>query len=252
MKDKLTYKEILKIVISIVFIIYISLSVAISNRKYLYIESILKNISSSINTYFIDKCYMNSKSDNLIKYKKEALKKENNALRKELSLNKENNNYVLSEIVNHTSINWFNTMTINKGYKWDIKKDNPVVNSDGLVGFITKTGKNVSEVELLTNVSKSNSIPVIIENSDGYIAGMLTSYNIKKDLFKITDITYKQGSLENKKVYLASYDNNLYNGIYIGTITNEKVSNYGLTKDCYVKSSVNFNDLLFVSVVTDK
>lgn len=246
-------KKIITIIISIIFIIYISLVLSLANRKYFFVEKVFKNISSYINTFFINNCYSNdTNSTKLVSSRINYLEKENNTLREELSLKKQNVNYISSEIINHTGKMWFDTIVINKGYKNGIKKDQAVVTSKGLVGFITKSSKNISEVKLLTSYYKENKIPVTIKTKDGDVAGVLSNYDSKEGLFEITDVISKTPITIKDSVVLAGYENNSYKGIYIGEVVKEENSNYGLSRKVLVKSSINFNDLLFVSVVIDK
>lgn len=251
--NNIKLKRIITIIVVFIFVIYISLVLVLSNRKYLYIESIFKSLSSKINTFFIDNCYsVNNNSNNLVSSKINYLEKENESLRKELALKSQKVNYVSSEIVNHIGKTWFDSVVINKGYKDNIKKDQPVVTSDGLAGFVLKTAKNISEVRLLTSYYKKRLVPVIINSSEGEVAGILSNYDVKEELFEITDVTSKTPIYTGDKVVLAGYENNSYKGIYVGEVVKEENSNYGLSRTILVKSSINFNDLLFVSVVVDK
>ncbi len=245
-------KKIITIIVSLIFIIYISLVLCLTNRRYFFIEKIFKNISSTVNTFFINNCYSNNNSTKLVSSRINYLEKENNTLRQELDLKKQNVNYVSSEIINHTGKMWFDTVVINKGYKSGIKKDQAVVTSKGLVGFVTKSSKNISEVKLLTSYYKENKVPVTIKTKDGDVAGVLSNYDSKEGLFEITDVISKTPISIGDSVVLAGYENNSYKGVYVGKVEKEENSNYGLSRKVLVASSINFNDLLFVSVVIDK
>lgn len=242
-------KKVITYVIVIIFLIYFSLIFTVSERKYLYVEKIFKSLSSGINSFFINNAYSNNTiSDNVKDSKIKYLESENNKLREMLDLKKENENYVFCEVVNHTFKTWFNKVEINAGYDRGIENGLPVINQEGLVGFISKTSKNVSEVNLLTNVSDSNLISVFIETDNGSIAGMLSGYDAKKDLFKVTDVISKNEIKAGDKVVLSGYDNKSYKGIYLGNVVKEKQENYGLSKTIWVESNVNFDDLMFVLV----
>lgn len=245
-----TRKTVVTIVVLIIFVFFASSCLILTNRKYLFIESGFKNLSGMVNTFFIKNVYtVNNTSKNVVNAKVKSLEKENNELRKALALNELNSNYTVAEVVNHTSQDWFNKLEINKGYQDGLTKDLPVVNPAGLVGFISKTSKKVSEVKLLTGVNENNLVPVMVESSEGQIAGVLSEYDAQKRVFKVTGVKSKNNVLNGASVVLSGYDNESYKGIYVGKVIQEEVSNHGLSKTITVKSDVNFDDVMFVSVV---
>lgn len=248
-----TKKNIVTLIVILLFLLFISSSLILSNRNYLFFESRLREISSFINKFFINHAYSSKDFKNNIESSKiNYLEYENNNLRKMLSLKESNSDYIIAEVVNHTSQNFFNKLDIGKGYEDNIKKEFAVVNQDGLIGFISKTSKNVSEVKLLTGVNENNMLSVIIESGDEKIAGVLSGYDQDKKMFKVTDVMTKKENLKDSSVVLSGYNNDSYKGIYVGIVKDEKVSNYGLSKTVWVKSNVSFDDLLFVAVVVPK
>lgn len=246
-------RKIISFIIILVFILYFCLTLIVSNRHYLFIEKVFKSVSSSINSFFIDNAYSNyESSNNIINSKIKYLEKENSKLKSTLGLKEENVNYVAVKIVNHTTKTWFDRLDINAGYKKGIKKGYPVISSDGLIGFVSKTSKNVSEVKLLTSTNENSLLSVLIETNDGPVAGVLSDYDVKKGLFKVTDVTHQNEILAGDSVVLSGYDNETYKGIYVGRVVKEENSNYGLSRTIWVESSVNFDDLLFALVVINE
>lgn len=246
-------KNVLAFIITTIFLLAISSSLVLINRKYLFIESFFKECNSNVSSYFINKLYSNnnfknSMTDQRIKH----LQYENNILRKSLKFKEDNSTYQMAEVINHTSKYFYNRVDISKGRIDGIKKGNLVVTDKGLIGFISKISKKMSEVKLLTSVNENNMISVVIENGDEKISGVLRKYDPIKKVFEITDIVGKKGSLNNLNVFLANYGDNLYSSVLIGSVISEKSSEYGLSKTVYVKQDINYNDLLFVAVVVDK
>lgn len=249
---KVFNKKIITFIVVFIFLFYFSLTLVLSERKYLFLESMFKTISSNINEYFINKVYSNKNiSSNIINSKVKYLEKENNNLKEMMDIKSKNTNSVVSEVVNHNSKLWFNKITINKGYDSKIKNDLPVINELGLVGFITKTGKKVSEVTLLTNINKGNLLSVFIETDNGSVAGMLSEYDAKNNLFKISDVSNQSKIKTGDNVILSGYDNEFYKGIYVGKVIKEQTVDYGLSKDVWIKQDVNYDDLMFVLVLSD-
>ena len=70
--------------------------------------------------------------------------------------------------------------------------------------------------------------------------------------FKNTYTTKDQiTSGKSQTLTLSGYQNN-YKGIYIGYVKKQENSDYGLTKTVWVKSNVNFNDIMYVIKVGEK
>lgn len=252
-KENKLKKIIIIMIVLIMFVSFSCSSLSLMERKYFFIEKCLKNISGLINSYFISNTYSsNLFSKNLLSSKLSYLEKENNELRKNLELKEKNNDYVIGEITNHTAKNWFNIVEISKGYDDGIKKEDAVINSEGLVGFVSKVSGKMSEVKLLTSVSEDNMLSVTIETNDGAIAGVLNDYDAKTGLFKVDGLMSKNTILAGDKVTLSGYDNETYKGIYVGMVVKEQTSNYGLSKTVWVESSVNFDDLMFIAVVKEE
>lgn len=238
----------LYVVLLCIFIFIFSNTLLVLDRKYTILENLFKNVNKYICSYIDDRLYKEVKSDNIINSRIKYLEKENDELKKSVKIKEEHPNTITSKVINHVSNSFYDRVEINKGLDYKINVGDAVINSSGLVGFISKTGKKVSEVNLLVNVNNNFKVSVLIENSDSNLYGILSSYDNKTKLFKITNIRAKDKIKIGSKVYLSGYNNSSYKNIYIGKIKDEKVSDYGLTKTLYLKSDVDFNNLFILSV----
>lgn len=242
-------KRIISIMVILIFILFILLVITKYNRNYFIIESFIKNIYYYVYDYVDKNTYSkNNYDDNFNSSKIEYLTSENNKLKDALNLKGTNNSYVVSKIINRNVSSWFNKVSINKGKAEDIKNNLPVINNDGLVGFVTKSSTHVSEVTLLTSINDSNMQPVIISTSNGYVSGVLKKYDGKNNLFLVSDVMSKNDIKPGDKVMLSDYNNDSYNGIYVGMVVKEESSNYGLSRNVWIESMVNFDDLLYLVV----
>lgn len=249
-KNRLFNKNLVVGIITTMFLFFICTCLALSSRNYIFIENGFKKISSSISALFINHFYSNNYlKENITSSKITYLQKENNSLKNMLNLKENNENYIISEVINHTSRIWFNTLELSKGYDDGINKGMPVITEKGLVGFIGKTSKNISEVKLLTNITESDMISVLIENENEFLTGILKGYDVNKKMFKITDCLSKNTIKQGSRVILSGYGNAAFKGIYIGAVVDDEVSNHGLSKTIWVKTDVNFDDILFVAVL---
>jgi len=138
-KNKKRLKKLLTILIICVIIIFSYLY----NNKLLKIKDILTDISF---------------------YTEKNCKKESNKdiekIKKELNID----NLIIDSSKKYASIkyrydsNWFNTITINKGSKHNIKKGSAVLSNNTLIGYVSYVNKNTSIVSLITS------------NNDNYIS----------------------------------------------------------------------------------
>ena len=91
------------------------------------------------------------------------------------------------------------------------------------------------------------SVQIVTENKN--VSGILKKYDKNKKLFVVMDVIDNNDVKIGDKVILSGYEKESYKGLLIGSVVRQKVSNYGLNKTVWVKSDVNFDDLLFVAIV---
>ncbi len=242
-------KTIIVITISLFFLMFFSTAMAVSDRNFIFPENVFKEMVSFINKkMLIKKCGNNNLSDDVINSMIESLKKENNELRKSLNLKENNNKLIIAQVTGNLSKTWEGKVLLDRGFNDNIKKKMPVITADGLVGFVSKVSKNVSEVSLITMANENNLISVKIEDQDDGLTGVISGYDIDKKSFIVTDVVSKKEIQKDASVVTNISGKN---GIFIGKVTDSKSDDYGLTKTVFVKSNVNFNNLQFLMIVGD-
>lgn len=243
LKNKRNKKNIdLFLIICLVPIfLFISISLSIIDRNYFFLESFFKNANYLIINKTSNK-KENKNDSNVYKVYIKELENENNELRKILKLKKNNKKITLCEVVNKHNIITKKTVEIKCSNK--LKINSYVFNSNGLVGYVSKTSKKISEVKLLTNLDKP--ISVIIKSNENEIFGVLDNYDKKNNLFIVSNVISKNEIKINDNVML--YDNK---NIKIGNVSKIKNSNYGISKKVIVKSDVNFYNLNFLYQIGD-
>ena len=104
------------------------------------------------------------------------LRKENHRLREMLGF-KEQTAYTLlpAEVVARDPSQWFETITINKGYVDGVQKDMAVVTSQGLVGNVFFVSQNSSRVLMLTDSRRAVGALVQRSREPGFI-GIIEGY----------------------------------------------------------------------------
>lgn len=239
-----------KIYLFLILILVIFTSVFMVNRDILFLEKFVKDIV--IYPFILggemdvdmSKSYLIQKNLNI------SLEEEITELKKTLELNKTMSEFdvVNSTIINRNNSYWFNTITIDKGSNSSIKKDMAVITRDGLVGRISKVYSNTSEVKLITLKDSDNKVSVTIKNNDKDVFGVLSGYDIEKNLLIVEEVL-KNSFVEVGDVVVTSGLGGVFpNGIYIGEV--KSVTNLNnLTQTLYVETKLNFNDFHYVSVL---
>ncbi len=155
----------------------------------------------------------------------------------------DNLNYELehTKILFNNTYNLTDKITIYKGHKNNIKEKNLVINEQGLVGIVNKVNKNSSEVVLLTNKDLNLSVKI----NENY--GILKYENNELIVMGINN----KGKLDiGDKVYTSDVSNYPKN-VLIGFVSNISVDNYEIEKVLKITPAVNFNNLKYLSVITD-
>jgi len=277
-KKEFEKRYLLIIVIVVIAILLVVLSVALKKDRNLSMpEKIVKDsgtfiinvISSPLN--FVKEKLRESKEKNDIYEKYKELKQkeekinstyaENNNLKSEVEKLKGTLelNTVLSDkvyknatIVNRNIDYWYDEVTIDKGKKNGITKDMAVINNDGLVGKITTVSNYYSTVKLLANENMSDKISVKIKIGDEYAYGLISKYSAKNNSYTVEGIGENLTIPKGAEVVTTGMGDIFPSGLLVGYVTKVTTDNFDLSKVAVVESSVNFNDLDYVSVLKRK
>ena len=250
---------IVGIIIIIMFLLFISFA---WNRKTGKIETILKDISSTIEKIVIypftalskDKNITQSESYIIQKNVNSSLEKEIKDLKEALELNKTITEYVPinSTVLSRNKSYWFNTLTIDKGKKSGIKKDMAVITKNGLIGKISKVYHNSSEVKLITSDDINFKVSIAIKTNETENYAILNGYDKETGLIKASGID-KTTEINKDDVVLTSGLGGMFpSGIYIGTVEKIESDKYNLSKNIFIKAPQNYNDIHYVTVLKVK
>lgn len=268
-------KYIIAILIILVFLILsVFLFTLKDDRKLTFIESIIKEpvlyvekitikpinfLKSEFNVFKSKKKLvkeLNEKENIEEKYKilKNDLKEKNkeiNELKNELNIEPFNDYDVIhANIINRNVGLWYQTLTLDKGLSDNIKENLAVINSSGLIGKTIKVTKHTSTVKLLTSANEMFQVGVLINNDGDNVFGILSSY--KDGLFIIRGLSYNKEIKKDSPVTTSGLDNNFIEGIKIGNVVDVKKDNFDLEQIVYVKPSVDFNSINYVSIMRSK
>lgn len=257
--NKKSKKKILKSAIIILLIITLTISMNL-NRNFSKFEEALKDTAMILNKtiqYPINSNNKNQKDQTesyiIQKNVNVALEKEIQELKEMLNLNKTLTEYDIENatILSRNNAYWFNTITVDKGKKDGIKKDMAVVTSAGLIGKVSKVSQKSSEIKLITSDDVTFKISVAIRVNDVDNYAILNGYDENKKLLKVTGIS-KTTPINKGDVVLTSGLGQIPQGIYIGTVEDIQKDKYDLSKILYIKTTQNFNDIHYVTILKEK
>ena len=175
-------------------------------------------------------------------------------LKEALELNKTLTEYtpVNATILSRNKSYWFNTITIDKGKSSGIKKNMAVITKKGLVGKINKVSDNSSEIKLITTDDINFKISVAIKTNEVDNYAILNGYDKETGCIKATGID-KTTDVKKDDIVLTSGLGDMFpGGIYIGTVEKVESDKYNLSKNIYVKTYQDFNDIHYVTVLKVK
>lgn len=251
------------IVIGSIFIVIILLSFSLTlNRNYTLLEGGLKDLSVFINKVFmfpftgLNKDKDKDLSDSYIIQKNvnKSLEKEIQELKQELGLKNTLTEYdhINATVLSRNKSYWFNTLTIDKGKKDGIKKGMAVVNSNGLIGKIQKVSNHSSEIKLITSDDVNFKISVSIQTDQGDSYAILSGYDKKSGDVIILGVDKTSKINKDYKIVTSGLSDIFPRGIYIGVVDKVVSDKYDLSKTIYVKTKQNFNNIHYVTVLSEK
>lgn len=229
-----------RIIIIIIILILIGI-IYINSDKYFNLKGTILSISNTKNNQY-------SINYNINKY----LEEENKKLKESLDLNKTLTEYDIENatVLSRNKAYWLNTLTIDKGKKDGIKKDMLVVNEKGLIGIINKSYKNSSEVKLISTSEKDNTfhISIVIKTDKDYY-GVLNGYDSDSNSLLIKNIDKDSNINIGDEVVTSGIGVFFPKGILIGKVERVIFDQYHLSKNIYVKTNQDFNDIHYVSIL---
>jgi rod shape-determining protein MreC len=176
-------------------------------------------------------------------------RKENHRLREMLGFKRQTAYTLLpAEVVARDPSQWFETITINKGYADGVQKDMAVVTSEGLVGSVFFVSKNSSRVLMLTDSRRAVSALVQRSREPGFI-GIIEGYPEKKGFLRMSNLSPEANIQPGDTVISSGLGGVFPKGLVIGHVVEVGQDQYGLLQQALVRSSVNFNRLEEVFIV---
>ncbi len=261
-KNKKTKKRNL-IILSVVIVAIIALISSIQlNRANFFGEGLVKSVIMTIDKIVMypftalngEKNVDQSESYLIQKNVNASLEKEIQELKEVLDLKTTLTEYtpINATILSRNKNYWFNQIMIDKGSKDGIKKDMAVITKHGLVGKISRVYSHSSEIKLITCDDVNFKVSVAIQTNSGDSYAILNGYDAKRELVTVTGVDKMSDVKKGDTITTSGLGGMFPSGIYIGVVEEVKDDKYDLSKTLYIKTSQDFNNIHYVTVLKEK
>ena len=155
-------------------------------------------------------------------------------------LPKNKNNIVTGRAITAPGGIFANTVLINAGKDYGIKIGQPAISSLGLVGYVVNVGLKTSRILLTIDIN--SMIPIYLTESNW--PAILQGQN--GELLKIKFLSSEATPIDGESVETSGHGARLPAGINIGELFKSFSGSY------FVKPSVDFHRLTYISIITNK
>ena len=152
---------------------------------------------------------------------------------------KENNQIITGRVFTAAGGIFANTVLINVGEKDGVVIGQPAISSLGLVGYVINVGVSSSRILLIIDINAM--IPIYLTDSNW--PAVVQGQNGK--LLKLKFLSSEAKPVEGEVLETSGHGGQLPSGINVGIIVKTFAGNF------YVKPTVNFQKLTYVSVITN-
>lgn len=181
----------------------------------------------------------------------ERYRQENEDFRKLLNFNMREKSFDFepAQVIAGEVSNWFKDYTIDKGSLDGVELYDPVINTDGLVGYISEVGMTWSKVTSIIDVQSKVGAIVVKSREYGVVEGGLEYAH--NGLCQLNYLNKNTMVLKGDVVVTSGLGGKFPEEILIGTVTDVGVESHGISSYAVIKPAVNFNELKQVYVIKD-
>ena len=179
-----------------------------------------------------------------------SLKEENRELKLIVGLKNSMTDYSLTPaiVLTRSPSSWQDLVTVNKGTANGVKKNQPVLAGNGLVGRVVEANYSTSKVELISDNNESaNRFAIQVHAKDGnYVNGIITGYDKKTNEIIMGQVTEDKDVAVGSQVITSGLGGVTPKGLYVGKVAKVSKEDYGLANEIRIKPAAklsNVNDV---------
>ncbi|CCY71558.1 cell shape-determining protein MreC [Clostridium sp. CAG:921] len=176
---------------------------------------------------------------------------ENDSLKQQLEIKKAFVHFKIktSKIVYREHDNWTQTFKIDIGTNDGVKKNQAVVHTEGLVGYISATSENESVVTTILDPSTSVSVNISTINEPAILKGDLSLKSENK--LSLTSIPLDAQISINDMLYTSGLGNMYSASIPVGKIVEIKKNKNDISRSAIVEPCVSIRTISEVGVIVE-
>lgn len=183
-----------------------------------------------------------------------TLKSENQQLKDELGLEELVTEYTVrrGNVISRNPDQWINQVIIDLGTMNGMERGMPVMNNNGLVGYISETNPTSSKVTLISNVDLSASkvsSEIILDEEEEAIQGIISEYKTDTNQLVMSQITSDAEIKPGTLVTTSGLGGAFPRGLVIGEVEAVRLDEQGLERLVFIKPLSDFNNIRIVSVI---
>jgi rod shape-determining protein MreC len=179
-----------------------------------------------------------------------SLKEENRELKQLVGLKNSMTDYSLTPaiVLTRSPSSWQDLVTVNRGTANGVKKNQPVLAGNGLVGRVVEANYSTSKVELISDNNESaNRFAIQVQAKDGnYVNGIITGYDKKTNEIIMGQVTEDKDVAVGSQVITSGLGGVTPKGLYVGKVAKVSKEDYGLANEIRIKPAAklsNVNDV---------
>ncbi len=177
--------------------------------------------------------------------------KENEELRKMLGVAERGSNfeYETAEVVARQMDEWSMVLTIDAGKKDGLAKNNCVVNSDGLIGYITSISAHSAEVTTILDPNLQAGAKITGTDEIGVAKGDYSLMSGKQ--LKVTYLAHGSSISKGSTVETSGSGGVFPEGLVIGTVKKVCTESDGMSDYAVIEPSADITSATRVFIITD-
>jgi len=155
---------------------------------------------------------------------------------------------VPARVIGRENATWTSMIVIDKGNTDGIKDLMPVVTNQGLVGHVVETGPISSKVQLI--LDPRSSVGAIVQRPESRVMGIVEGDIANAQMPKMVNIPMVADVVEGDMIITSGFGGVYPKGIIVGKVTELKNAPGGLLKYAVIDTSVDFQRLEEVAVIS--
>lgn len=178
------------------------------------------------------------------------LEKDNESLRQQLKIEEDFKpaSSIQTSLLSRSSVSWLDFAQVDKGSNAGVEEKMLLVSADGVLGLVSQVSPFSSQVELLTNSSRQDTLAVKIKTDKEIIYGILSGYDVKKGAAIVSQLNKQVDVSAGVQVSTSGLDGFAQENLPIGKVlSTEKDKDQSRT--IYVTLSANLEEAAGLSLV---